>query len=381
MATKMYNSHIMELITKSKRYYTLDTYIYLVHIANQFKTKDSDLDDTTDYKFFIQTGNIESAMQEETPVDSLCTDRKNLVSLLKRYINVENITIYNALLELEALNILSFNQKYKAWELTGMSNMFSNGFSEEENTGYTEMKDILLSETFFNSSLPEKRLWLILCHLKSSKSGRSFKSFNNTDFSINLLKSNYWKSILNTKCKYYAKYKINHFLKSNAELISNLDIRSGSINGSEKECGFQFAFNIECLNQNCNEDLYIKTNNKQELDLIQFKLQSKNEHQRRNNAKEIIVTSTQIYQLARAICNIKYDAIKEYVVETILNKFVAIQVYNSRDKIKSVAAYAYSTARNAVANFETNFKKYVMENKSEYQKINNELLEKFSCLF
>lgn len=366
MATKMYNAHIDKILSESKRYYTTTVYVYLVHISNEIKAKNKDLLennsialDSLDNKresthFFIQTGQslTSNTIGEDLPFKY---HRKALVDVLCKYIKkAERRTIYRSILELENLNILSFNEVFSAWELNDMANMFANKNTDEKGVisspkkGYTPIKDILLSESFKNCKPHQRKLWLYLCQLKYSKASEEFRRYNKADFVVNILDNPSWKNILHTKSKYYAKYRLETFLKDNEKTIVNLK-------DDELSSSFKFKFDIPSLSKTVDEDTYLESYHYKDISMIKQRIAAINRYLDERDLSPITLSLDKIYQLVRAIMNVKHISVKEEVITVILRKYMSIQVYGDRENIKSLPAYAYRVVRTVLTEFENKY--------------------------
>ena len=343
MATKMSNKHINKILKDSKKYSTPSVFVYLVHISNEIKAKSQDLIPDTCNKdriakrhFLIQTGTR----------NNLCDDfhkKQALAEVLEQYINYDRRTIYSAIDELIELEILHYNDEYLAWELTDMSSMFNSSHDTADAKGFTQISDVLLSETFIKCKPWQKKLWLFLCQLKSSKGSKDFSKYTNYDFEINLFNMKYWSEILKTKNIYFARYRLNKFIEDNKEEIHNV----------EKEGIYKFKFNAPGTHIRKNqEDDFIEITNTKEINMINQKISERNNYYMQTEGKLFSVAKNKIYQLVRVIRNFKYQGFKELVVDIILNKLAAIDIYNSRETIKSLPAYAFQTARDQLKNYE-----------------------------
>ncbi|MPQ45341.1 hypothetical protein GBZ86_16655, partial [Clostridium tarantellae] len=68
MATKLYNSHLNDIIFNCNEYYIIDTYIALVHISSEVNSK-----------YLIQT---------------YSNSKADLINIVKKYLNVSYKTIF-----------------------------------------------------------------------------------------------------------------------------------------------------------------------------------------------------------------------------------------------------------------------------------------------
>ena len=62
-------------------------------------------------------------------------------------------------------------------------------------------------------------------------------------------------------------------------------------------------------------------------------------------AVSIRFEESKVYQLAHIVAKLATWQLKEYVVRVILNKYIAIQKHNSREKISSLPAYAAAVVK------------------------------------
>lgn len=347
MATKLSNYHINQILEKAKKYNTPAVYVLLAHISTEVNAKKSDLVESKDKlkrKFFlIQTSNKQSKNLNKDNIEQY--ELNALVNILTKYISVDIRTIKSALIELMELNILQYNPELLAWELINMDKMVftKTDLPDEEQVaakGYTDIREILLSDTFLFAKPYQKKLWLYLCMLNSSKAGKVFANYNGCDFEINILRKKTWKNILGTKSVYVAKYRIQKFIKANSNIIEEIYDEYDN-----RKHGFKFRFNIKGINVKPNEDQLLELLNSSEIKTIQDKLNSYNQYYEDNYGKTITLTKDKIYKLARAIKNIANEKIKENIVEAILKKFAAIQIFESRESIKSLTAYTVAVAR------------------------------------
>lgn len=321
MATKMYNEHIDTILYNAKKYYTIDIYARLVNISSQFKDSNTGND-----LFLIQTAYIN--LDENQSIDILRKKQlKDLVNILHKFIDVEKSTLLAGINELISLHILSFNDDENSWELCNMSNMYkSNANSTDLNSGYTKLKDILLSKDFNNMKPYQKKLWLFSCQIMDTKAAKNM--YKVADCFMNLCNNtSKWKKILNTKSKYYARTRIKDFIAVNKDILENLTEKTRKIKYySPKEESFCFAFNFkEGVNKNTDEDFLTEVSLAKEITLIKETASTYN----------LSITKNKIYQLARAIRNVKYYKIKRYVVNAIINKLI-----DNTKQIKSIPAYA-----------------------------------------
>lgn len=326
MATKLYNSHLNNIIFNSSEYFILDTYISIVHIASEVKGK-----------YLIQT----------------CDDSKStLISLVKKYVKASYKTIYNCLEKLISLNIIKYTNELHSWTIVDMENMTMsksdtlNSYEDmSKRSGYTQLRNFFFSDEFFNMKAREKRLMIYMAQLSDSKSSE----FHN-GFTMNLLKPNSpWLKILKTKCKYYAKYTIEKMFVKYSDIFVNKseNFREKDLS-PKKNKSFKFFFNCDVIRNKATEDETIelvKLTNLSEYELIMEKIRF----------CEVSLTKKQVMHLIRAISNIKEWALKERVAQLIINKYRAIQIHQSREKIKSLPAYAAAVVISVLKEY-NNFK-------------------------
>ncbi|MGL4772224.1 MAG: hypothetical protein ACRC2K_01545 [Clostridium sp.] len=318
MATKLYNSHLNDILSNCKEYYILDTYISLVHISSEVNEK-----------YLIQTYSDSKA---------------DLIALVRKHVNASYKTIYNCIETLLQKNILKYNDELSAWTLVNMENMTrakSASQNSSEFSGYTNIRSFFFTEEFNKMRAPEKRLLVFMAQLSDSKAADFHKGYV-----MNLLKPNSsWMKVLKTKCKYYAKYTIekmlskhSHIFDDNTKGMRESDIAPKRVNS------FKFSFNCSLIKEkNTDETAYdlVVSNNPKEYALIREKL----------NFAEVTLSKHQIMHFIRAIQNLKEWFLKERVVQLIVNKYRAILVHKSRENIKSLPAYAAAVVRSVVLEF------------------------------
>lgn len=317
MATKLYNSHLKELMENCNEYYILDTYISLVHLSSEVNGK-----------YLIQTYS-----------DSLA----NLISALSSNLKASYKTVYNCLNKLMELNILSFDYLLNAWIILDMENMheskIDSGNEEKERlTGYTHIRTLFLSETFQNMKAREKRILIYMAQLSDSKASKFHGSY-----SMNLLKINSpWMKVLKTKCKYYAKYTISEMLEKYGDLFNDISQEERSKDlAPKRNKTFKFFFNCDLIKKKNTEEENVNrvfSSNSKEYKLIFDKLKFFN----------LTLSNIKIMHLIRAIAPIKEWALKERAVQLVINKYIAIQIHKSRENIKSLPAYAAAVVKSVV---------------------------------
>lgn len=332
MATKLYNSHLKELLENCNEYYILDTYISLVHLSSEVKGK-----------YLIQTY-----------TDSLA----DLISATKATLKATYKTIYNCINKLISLGILGFDRSLNAWVILDMENMHlsksdSSKSDKEMVTGYTHMRTFFLSDTFSSMKAREKRVLIYMAQLSDSKAGKFHGSY-----SMNLLKINSpWLKVLKTKCKYYAKYTIEKMLSKYSDIFNDLSTieRSQDISPVRNKT-FKFFFNCELIKNKNNEEDNINavfSANSNEYKLIVDKIKF----------FKITLSKTKIMHLIRGIAPLKEWALKERVVQLIINKYIAIQIHKSRENIKSLPAYTAAVVKSVVDEYNS-FKELLLSNKT-----------------
>lgn len=324
MATKLYNSHLNNIIFNCNEYYILDTYISLVHISTEVNNK-----------YLIQT---------------YSESKSNIISLVRKYVNASYKTIYNCIDKLIASNILSYDSYLNSWTLVDMENMtksksgdLEDNITRNDLTGYTHIRNFFFTKEFSNMKAREKRLMIYMAQLADSKSSGFHKGFT-----MNLLKPNSsWLKVLKTKSKYYAKYTIEKLLSQYNELFINnsQSLREKDLS-PKKNRNFKFFFNCDAIKKkNTDNDAFelVKSNNPNEYELIMQKIRF----------ADVTLSKQKIMHLVRSISNIQEWFIKERVVQLIINKYRAIQIHQSRDDIKSLPAYAAAVVRSVLNEFNT----------------------------
>lgn len=313
MATKIYNNHLYNLIYNANRYYTIDVYLALVHISVQFK------DENDKSHFLIQTGD---------------SRRKSLISVLNNFLDIERQTIVNCLGEIESLGLLVYSENYDGWEISDMGEMFKRKDELEDPElkldGYTNLKDILLSDEFKTLRLREKKLLLYMCHLQDTKGANKFAAIYKCDIVINVLnEKSIWRKILRTKSKYYALSVIKEFkekLKNSIEDVSKKC--KGSKFKPKTILKFMFYFNVPKIKKNEKVDLWTKQRYFKEIQLIEEYM----------GILDVTLPEKKKYQLAHSIGCLKWE-LKELVVRNIINKYRSVQVHKDSKDISSLPAF------------------------------------------
>lgn len=316
MATKMYNSHLSEILSCNE-YYILDVYINIVNISSEVNDK-----------YLIQT----------------FSDKKSdLINLIGKNLNISYKTIFNCLEKLIDLNIVVYEQELNCWILKDMENMTKSKAdnSEYTATGYTNIREFFFTEEFTFMKAREKRLLIYMAQLKDSKNS----SFYN-GFSLNLLKPDSpWLKILKTKSKYYAKYTIIKMLKKYPEIFEDHSDKEREKDYSpDRMKNFKFSFQCSVIREKTNEDTYIElviASNPKEYELVMDKIRF----------AEITLSKKLIMHLIRSISNLKEWCLKDRVVQLIVNKYRAIQIHKSRENIKSLPAYAAAVVKSVVSEY------------------------------
>lgn len=329
MATKLYNSHLNEILFNCNEYFILDTYIALVHISSEVNGR-----------YLIQ---------------SYSDAKSDIVTLVKNHVKASYKTIYNCIDKLQDLNILYFDSALHCWTLVDMELMtkskteaYENDKDQEGYSGYTHIRAFFFSEDFFNMKAREKRLVVYMAQLADSKSAAYHEGF-----SMNLLKPNSnWLKVLKTKCKYYAKYTVENLLKKYEAIFDNKteDLRAKDL-APKKNKSFKFSFNCTPIKNKAKEDEsynLMKTTNPNEFALVEDKVRFAG----------VTLSKQKIMHLVRAVANLKEWFLKERVVQLIVNKYIAIQIHKSRETIKSLPAYAAAVVRSVVNEYK-DFKDHV----------------------
>lgn len=328
MATKLNNHHLENIILNSKHYNILDTYIALSHISCEVKNK-----------YLIQT---------------YTNNKADIINQVKKYVSSSYKTLYNNIDELIRLNILAYDNELSSWYLVDMEKMHmskNDTYEIEEKLemkGYTKIRKFFLSSEFHKMRSREKRCMIFLAQLCDSKAAKSY-----TNFSINLIKPNSrWLQILKTKCKYYAKYTIETMLKKYNEILINESetLRSKDFAPS-KISNFKFAFKcsvIEKIEDDNTQYELISMHHSNELNLVKERIRFAN----------ITLSKVQMMHIVRSICTIKEWFLKERIVQIIINKFIAIQIHKSREKIHSLPAYLVAVVKGIINEF-NEFRKHV----------------------
>lgn len=332
MATKLYNSHLNQILFHCNEYYILDTYITLVHISSEVNGK-----------YLIQ---------------SYSDSKSDIVTLVKKHVHTSYKTIYNCIQKLQDLNVLSYDETLSSWILIDMELMtkskneaYEKNEAAENYSGYTYIRSFFFSEDFFNMKAREKRLMVYMAQLSDSKSSQYHEGF-----SMNLLKPNSnWLKVLKTKCKYYAKYTVENLLRKYKVIFENKteELRSKDL-APKKNKSFKFSFKCTPIKDKAKENEsfeLIKQTNPKEYILVQEKVKFAG----------ITLSKPQLMHIIRAVSNIKEWFLKERIVQLIVNKYIAIQIHKSRENIKSLPAYAAAVVRSVVNEFKE-FKCHISKN-------------------
>ncbi|MGL5245706.1 MAG: hypothetical protein ACRC7R_11070 [Sarcina sp.] len=344
MATKLYNSHLNDILLNCKEYYILDTYIALVHISSEVNSK-----------YLIQT---------------YSNSKSDLINIVKKYLKVSYKTIFNCIDRLISRNILAYNTTLNSWQLVNMENMVKSkdldclNENRKDFTGYTHMRNFFFSEDFANMKAREKRLMIYMAQLSDSKSANFHENFK-----MNLLRPNStWLKILRTKCKYYAKYTIEKLLEKYAHLFTdNSELKRNEELAPIKSQRFKFFFNCDVIRKKSTDNDIIelvKSNNSNDFKLIMEKIRF----------AEVTLSKQKIMHLIRSISNLKEWFLKERVVQIIINKYRAIQIHQSRENIKSISAYAAAVVKNVVDEF-NEFKLTMKNNKLKYYELGEHFVD------
>lgn len=337
MATKLNNNHLSIILENCKKYKILDIYISLAYVSLETKSG----------QYVIQT---------------YSANLSDLIDIVRRNVHCSYKTAYNCIIELINLNILSYSHELCGWTMLGMENMVKSKLdSPEDNSlyGYTNIRNFFITDEFYNMKAREKRLIIYLCQLSDSK-----KSDFYNDFSVNLLKPNSsWLRILKTKSVYYARTTLENLLKKYENLFLDKSNEFRIKQFAPKRINkFKFLFSSNLLKNNT-DDLFniLKKNNAKEYNLVIDKIKFSG----------ITLTKQKIMHLIRGIVGIRQWFIKERVVQIIINKYIAIQIHNSREDIKSLPAYVAAVVKSVVDEFKIFEKNHNKDSKSkivmEYQ--------------
>lgn len=322
MATKLYNSHLETILSNCKEYFIIDTYIALVHLSSEVNGK-----------YLIQT----------------CSDSKaDLVTLVLKYVKASYKTIFNCLVKLIKLNILSFDYELGSFILINMENMtlskkeaLDKNIKSSDITGYTSIRSFFFGDEFSSMKAREKRIVIYLAQLSDSKAS----NFHN-GFTMNLLKPNSpWLKILKTKSKYYAKYTIEKMLyKYNDVFINNSEKLRENDLAPKKMKTFKFSF--------CCNSIWKRDTEEKEFELVKLtNIKEYNFIMEKLRFSEVTLSKKKIMHLIRGISNIRKWHIKERILQIVINKYRAIQVYKSREDIKSLPAYLTSITKCVILEF------------------------------
>ena len=332
MATKINNYHISILLNECKEYYILDTYIILSHISSDIKGN-----------YIIQT------------ID----DKKStLVNIVKKFCpSVTYRTIYNCLDKLISINILEYNYTLKGWVILDMQKMTLSldEASDDDKAlakGYTHIRKFFLTEEFTKMKYREKRLIVYLAQLQDSKA-----SSNYNEFKVNLLKNNSsWMKILRTKCKYYAKDTIVNLLNKYSNIFEDFSekLREKDLAPSNIT-NFKFSFRCSIIEKK-------KDITDDELDLIML-YHPKDYSMVKDKLSffDITLSNTKVIHIVRAISNVSQWFLKERILQIIVNKYIAINKYKSRENIKSLPSYLAAIVKAVIEDY-TLFKNHVNSN-------------------
>lgn len=344
MATKLYNTHLDQLLCNYKQYYILDTYISVVHMCAEIKT---DLDN----KFIIQTYS-----------DSL----SHLTNLVKRYVNTTYKTIHNCLETLIADNFISYDSSLSAWIICGMENMIRNKkeaiLLDEDGilfTGYTKIRPFFLSDEFHSMRATEKRLLVFMAQKSDSKNSNKF-----SNFVVNLnRRASGWYKVLRTSNKYYAKNIIRKMFDKYNDIIQPIsdDDNYDYVCKQTKRFTLKFACPLiagkkekALLEEQAIDS--VLSSNPTELELIENKA----------NFLEITLSKKQKMHIIRCVISIKEWFLKDRIVQLILNKIRSIQVYKNKNVIRSLPGYAAAVVKSVLNEYKSFLKITNKLNEMEY---------------
>lgn len=328
MATKMSNHHLGTIFNKCREYYILDTYISLVHRAVELK----------DDKFIIQTFD---------------NSKPHLVSLVGSTVNATYKTILGCITKLMDLDILRYDEELNGWIFTDMEYMVK---PKEEVPpekrhlcqGYTKIHRFFFTAEFQTMRSMEKRLLVYMAQLKDSKANAAY----NGTFTANLNKSSggnsSWYKILKTRDKYYARKIISTMIKKYGDVLTDLKDKASEVISYIPKKINSFIMKFKCTyfekedaNKEENQINGVFEANGAEYSLIMDKLRFFN----------ITLTRKKIMHMILSVSNLKEWFLKERVVQIIINKYIAIQKYKSRDDIKSLPAYAAAVVKTVVSEY------------------------------
>lgn len=327
MGTKLNNNHLNIIMTQSKQYTLLDTYIALSHVS---------LETSKNHKFIIQT---------LTP---------NLSELSNIVVNIAKCsykTAYNCINSLITLNILKYESDL-GWVLVDMEEMNKKKDNKDSRKGYITIRKFFLTPEFQKLKFREKRLLIYMCQLVDSKARKNYKSFT-----INLLKTtSKWFTIIKTTSKYYAKYILEDFVNKSFIQDKSEEMRSSDYL-PKSFSKFKFMFTCEEIEQVLSENLLnemLKITNKKEFQMVKSKI----------DFSGITLSKTQVMHIVHGIATLKDWTLKERVVQLIINKYIAIQIHNSRENIKSLPAYLAAIVKCVIDEY--NLKNSIKNNYDSY---------------
>lgn len=333
MATKIVNSSLYKIIFDANRYHTPDVYINLVHISSEMKSEDKKTK-----AFIIQTGS---------------DDKNSLVRVLKEHTGNNRQTISNCISEIQTLGLLEYSYEFEGWELLGMDKITSllavendDELPKEEQIrpeGYTKLREFLLSYNFSKLKLREKKLLLYMCHLQDSVSGKKFRNFQPSDFVINIYKSSsIWRKILRTENKYYARDKVEEFLKNASEYIDdNSEEVRKTVYKPKNIIKYFFYATSSVIKAKFNIPIAMEIKYRKELQLINEAAYSYN----------VSLEDNQKLQIAHSIGALSNWNFKDYIVRLMMRKFLSIQKYNPNDKISSIPNYLAAVVKSSLPLF------------------------------
>lgn len=318
MATKLNNNHLSTIMENCKEYYIFDTYIALAYISSNI-----------DGKYLIQT---------------FTENKSDIINAVKKYVDVAYKTVSNCIDKLITLNILEFSLSLNAWVLIDMEKMTelkSDYIKEEKIKGYTKIRSFLLTKEFLKMKFRVKRLIIYMLQLLDSKASKLYK-----DFTLNLLKNNSsWMKVLRTTNKYYARETINYIVEKYSSFFEDKsdEIRKNTL-APNKIISFKFCLKLKKIND-------IKKGKEVLEDIKKYNLREYNLIKQRMKYFNINLSSVEIVNLIRSVSTLNEWFIKERVIQIILNKYIAIQIHKSREKIKSLPAYASAVVKAVIQEY------------------------------
>lgn len=247
MANKISNEHLKIVLTKSKRFRTLDTLIVMVDLAKQItinNLKENSI-------FIIPSHNSAYSLWNEI-------DRK-----YKGIIN--STTLRECLKELMELKIVEYNEEYDGFELMNMKKMI-----EKKGVGYTNIRSLFFEKTFLQMPFSSKKIFLyFLSLLDNKKSSKIFKNKYKSDIFVNLnkYKKKFNKEELNimnifqTENVYYVKEVLDKtllmypdlFISNTKKLrLDNYGKEKGKIQGVCTDLTYFFDINNDIKNNSYN---------------------------------------------------------------------------------------------------------------------------------